>query len=95
MATPEEIKKKIDDLAKRTEAVNRRKAELVGLLSAKKDELAALVLEIKAAGLDPKNLTAERDKAKTDLEAMIATYEKDLAATEQALAAYDKKGTSS
>lgn len=92
MATPEEIKKKIDDLARRTDAVNRKKSELLGLLQAKKDELAALVKEIKAAGLDPKNLTAERDKAKADLESMIEAYEKDLAATEKALAAYDKKG---
>lgn len=92
MATPEEIKKKIDDLARRTDAVNRKKSELLGLLQAKKDELAALVKEIKAAGIDPKNLTAERDKAKTDLESMIDSYEKDLAATEKALAAYDKKG---
>jgi chromosome segregation ATPase len=92
MATPEELKKKIEDLSRRTDAVNRRKSELQGLLQAKKDELAKLLVEIKAAGVDPKNLTAERDKAKTDLESMIAAYEKDLAATEQALATYDKKG---
>jgi SMC interacting uncharacterized protein involved in chromosome segregation len=92
MATPEELKKKIEDLAKRTDTVNKKKSELVGLLQAKKDELANLIKEIRAAGLDPKNLSAEREKAKTDLEAMISTYEKDLLATEQALAAYEKKG---
>lgn len=92
MATPEELRKKIEDLAKRTDTVNRRKSELQGMLQSKKDELAKLLVEIKAAGVDPKNLTAERDKAKTDLESMIASYEKDLAATEAALAAYDKKG---
>jgi chromosome segregation ATPase len=92
MATPDEVRKKIDDLARRSDAVNRKKSELQGLLAAKKEELAALVKEIKAAGIDPKNLTAERDKAKTDLESMIASYEKDLEATEKALAAYDKKG---
>jgi chromosome segregation ATPase len=92
MATPEELRKKIEDLAKRTDTVNRRKSELQGMLQSKKDELAKLLVEIQAAGVDPKNLTAERDKAKTDLESMIASYEKDLAATEAALAAYDKKG---
>jgi hypothetical protein len=92
MATPDDLKKKIEDLAKRTDVVNKRKSELVGLLQAKKDELAKLILEIKAAGLDPKNLSAEREKAKTDLETMISSYEKDLAATELALATYDKKG---
>ena len=91
-ATPDELRKKIEDLAKRTDTVNRRKSELQGLLQAKKEELVKLLNEVKAAGVDPKNLTAERDKAKTDLESMIASYEKDLAATEQALAAYDKKG---
>jgi uncharacterized protein YoxC len=92
MATPDELKKKIDDLAKRTEAVNKKKAELTGLLQAKKDELATLIKEIKAAGLDPKTLGASREKARTDLEAEIDAYEKDLKATEQALAAYEKKG---
>jgi septal ring factor EnvC (AmiA/AmiB activator) len=92
MATPDELRKKIEDLGKRTDTVNRRKSELQGLLQAKKDELAKLLTEIKAAGVDPKNLTAERDKAKTDLESMIASYEKDLASTEAALAAFDKKG---
>ena len=92
MSTPDELRNKIEDLSKRTDTVNRRKSELQGLLQAKKEELAKLLLEIKAAGVDPKNLTAERDKAKTDLESMIASYEKDLAATEAALAAYDKKG---
>jgi septal ring factor EnvC (AmiA/AmiB activator) len=92
MATPEELKKKIEDLAKRTDAVNRRKSELQGLLQAKKEELAKLLVEIKAAGIDPKNLVAERDRAKADLEAMVVQYEKDLAAMEQALATYDKKG---
>jgi len=92
MATPEELKRKIDDLSKRTDVVNKRKAELLGLLQAKKDELANLIREIKAAGLDPKNLSAERDKAKSELEGMISAYEKDLAATEQAFATYDKKG---
>jgi uncharacterized protein YoxC len=91
MATPDEIKKKIEDLAKRTDTVNKRKGELVGLLQAKKDELANLIREIKAAGLDPKNLSSERDKAKNELETMIANYEKDLVATESALATYDKK----
>lgn len=92
MATPEELRKKIEELARRTDTVNRRKSELQGMLQSKKDELAKLLIEIKSAGVDPKNLTAERDKAKTDLESMIASYEKDLAATEAALAAYDKKG---
>ncbi len=89
--TPDELKKKIEDLAKRTEAVNKKKAELLGLLQAKKEELAALIKEIKAAGLDPKNLSSEREKAKNDLEAMIKAYEQDLKATEDALAAYNQK----
>jgi chaperonin cofactor prefoldin len=90
MATAEELKKKIEDLARRTDTVNKSKSELQGLLQAKKDELAKLIVEIKAAGLEPKNLSAEREKAKADLEAMIETYEKDLKAVEQSLAVYKK-----
>lgn len=89
--TPEEIRKKIDDLTKRTEAVNTKKSTLSGKLQVKKEELAALIVEIKAAGYDPKTLREERDKVQTQLTEMIQTYESDLSAVETALASYDNK----
>lgn len=89
--TPEEIRSKVDDLIKRTDTVTKKKAGFGGQLQAKKEELAALILEIRAAGIDPKNLAAERDKAQQSLEQMAADYEKELAAVELALATYEKK----
>lgn len=87
----EELKRKVDDLLARTEAFNKKKAGIEGQLSAKKEELAEIIKEIRAAGYDPKNLVAERDKAKQDLEAMILAYEKDLVSAEQAIATFEKK----
>lgn len=89
--TPEELRKKIDDLSKRTEAANTKKSTLSGRLQAKKEELAQLIVEIKAAGYDPKTLREERDKVQTQLTEMIQTYESDLVAVENALASYDTK----
>ena len=89
--TPEELRKKIDDLTKRTEAANTKKSTLTGRLQAKKEELAQLILDIKAAGYDPKTLREERDKVQTQLTEMITTYETDLVAVETALASYDAK----
>lgn len=89
--TPEELRKKIDDLSKRTEAANTKKSTLSGRLQAKKEELAQLIVEIKAAGYDPKTLREERDKVQTQLTEMIQTYEADLIAVENALATYDTK----
>ena len=85
MATPEEIIGKVEDLARRVEAVKRKKVELAALLRAKKAELASLVQEIKVAGIAPRNLAVEADQVRRDLDAMIASSERDLVVTEQAL----------
>lgn len=89
--TPDQIRQKIDDLQRRSEAVATKKAAFGGQLQAKKDELAALIKEIRAAGLDPKNLLSERDKAQQELEAAIVSFEADLQKTEATLAGYEKK----
>lgn len=89
--TPDELRRKIDDLAKRTDTVNSKKSTLSGKLQAKKEELAQLVVEIKAAGYDPKTLREERDKVQAQLTEMITAYESDLVAVETALAGYDAK----
>ena len=89
--TPDEIKRKIDDLQRRTDAVATKKANFGGQLQAKKQELADLIKEIRAAGYDPKNLISERDKAQAELEQMITTYETDLSKVETSLASYEKK----
>lgn len=89
--TPDEIKRKIEDLQRRVEAVNTKKASFGGQLKAKKEELAALVQEIRAAGFDPKNLVAERDKAQAELETLMESFEKELQKAEDAMAVYEKK----
>jgi chromosome segregation ATPase len=89
--TPDELRKRIDDLAKRTEAVNTKRSNLTGKLQAKKEELAQLIVEIRAAGYDPKTLREERDKVQAQLTDMIASYEADLVSVESALAGYDIK----
>ena len=89
--TPEDLKQKVDDLIRRTDAFNKKKAGVGGQLEAKKEELATLIKEIRAAGHDPKNLASERDKAEQDLKEMVVAYEKDLVAAEHAIVAFDKK----
>lgn len=89
--TPEQMKKKVDDLTKRTNEVRSKKATLKGQLQAKRDELDRLIKEIRAAGYDPKKLLEERNKKKAEVEAAIASFEKDLAEVEAALAKFDKK----
>ena len=89
--TPDELRRKIDDLAKRTETVNNKKATQSGKLQARKDELAALITEVRAAGYDPKTLREERDKAQATLVEMVKDYETKLVAVETALASYDTK----
>lgn len=88
--TTDEIKKKIEELTKRTDIAAKKKATFNGQLQAKKEELAALIKEIKANGIDPKNLVNERDRAQKELEEMLATYEKELSQVETALASYSK-----
>lgn len=89
--TPDDIRRKIEDLQTRHAAVTAKKNSLGGQLQAKKEELAALITEIRAAGYDPKKLVAEKDKAQQELETMIINFEKDLTEVERALSAYDKK----
>lgn len=89
--TPDEIKSKIEGLQKRYNAVVQTKAGLAGQLQAKKEELATIVQEIRAAGYDPKKLSEERDRVKQELEDQISKLDKELTEVETALAAFDKK----
>lgn len=88
---PDEIKRTIDDLSRRTEVVTKKKSQLEGQVQQVKEDLAALIMEIQAAGYDPKSLSAERDKAEAELLAEIEAYETKLAVVEKALAEYEKK----
>jgi septal ring factor EnvC (AmiA/AmiB activator) len=87
----DEIKRKIDELQKRYNAVVQRKAGLSGQLQAKKEELARIVQEIRAAGYDPKKIAQERDNAKQDLENLIVKLEGELTEVEKALSTFQQQ----
>jgi len=87
----DDIKKKIDELQRRHNAVIQKKAGLAGQLQAKKEELATIVQEIRAAGFDPKNIAKERDKARKELEEMVVKLDKELTEVEQALSMFQQK----
>ena len=83
--TPEEIKTRVESALQRTDAVERAKANLSGQLQAKKEELAALVKEIRDAGYDPKTLASSRDQLQKNLEEQLVQYEAQLAKAEAAI----------
>ncbi len=88
--TPDDIKRKIDELQKRQDVVVKKRASLNGQLQAKKEELASIVQEVRAAGYDPKNLSGERDKAQQELERALADFEAKLVEVETALESFNK-----
>lgn len=87
----DDLTKKIEDLQTRHAKVLKWKAELGGELKSKKEELAALVKEIQAAGYNPKTLVEERDKTQKELEELMADFEKGLVEAETSLSAYIRK----
>jgi septal ring factor EnvC (AmiA/AmiB activator) len=87
----DQMEKKVQELARRHAAATKKKSELKGRLEAKRQELAALSAEIRAAGVDPKKLKEARDKEQQDLQVMIESFEKDLAQVEAALAEFEQQ----
>jgi chromosome segregation ATPase len=88
-STIEQIKERVDALSQRYKKVSEKKANLSGLLQAKKEELKALVEEIQAAGLDPKKLKEHRDSLQSEVEKQLGDLETKVSAVEEALNAYD------
>lgn len=86
----DEIRKRVERALQRKDTVDQNKAALGGQLQAKKEELAALVKEIRDAGYEPKNLAQARDKVQAELEAMIVSFEKELDTAETAIAVLKK-----
>lgn len=84
----QEIQRKIEELQRRHSTVVQKKAGITGQLQAKKDELAAIVQEIRDAGYDPKKIGQERDRVKAELEEMIRKLDQELTEVETALGAF-------
>ena len=87
--SPEQIEQKINELSRRTDVAAKKKAALGGQLQEKKEQLAALIKEIKDAGFDPKTLPADRDRLQNELLADLEQYERTLTDVESALSSYD------
>ena len=81
----DEIQKRIEALQRRHAEVMQRKATAAGQLQARKDELSAIVQEIRDSGFDPKQITQIRDQARADLVKEITKHEAELAEVESAL----------
>jgi uncharacterized protein YoxC len=92
--TPEEIQRTIEDLSRRTNMFNRKRAGLMGQLEEKKKQLAELIQEIRAAGYDPKTLPKAVEEAKQKLLDAIETHEKKLLQAEAAMETYEKSQSS-
>jgi predicted nuclease with TOPRIM domain len=84
----DQMKQKVEELARRHAVAIRKKAELKGRLEAKRQELTALGTEIRKAGVDPKKLKETRDKEMGELQVMIDSFDRDLAQVETALAEF-------
>lgn len=90
MTTDDDLRRRVDEYARRTDKVNQGKAAVSGQLAAKKAQLEELLGEIRAAGYDPKTILAERDKAKGELVSLLDDYEKNLTNAETALAGFQE-----
>lgn len=91
MSTLDEIKAKVDDISKRHKVASSKQQNLSGLLQGKREELATLIKEIEAAGLDPKKLKERRDELKQEVLAQVESIDKQLKQVEEALATYETK----
>ena len=60
MAELEQVRERVEELTKRHQRASERKSKLAGKLEEKKAELVKLKEEIEAAGLNPKDLKAEK-----------------------------------
>ena len=84
----DEIQRRIEELQRRHAEVLQRRAGAAGQLQARREELAALVREIRDAGYDPTQIAQIRDQAREDLLTEIAQFERKLTEVEEALAAF-------
>lgn len=90
MASLDKLKERVEELTRRHKQANDRRSKLVGKLEEKRAELFKLKEEVKDAGLDPKNLKAEKQRLEEELQKLIESFEKELSVVEDALNEYEK-----
>lgn len=87
----ETLQRKVQDLVARGNKIKQQKAEIQGTLKAKKQELSSLIVEIEAAGYNPKTILEDYEKTKKDLENLVAQYSSEIEQAESSLAEYQRK----
>lgn len=87
----EALQKKLQELSTRAKKVKHERAEILGSLGAKKEELSKLVKEIQGAGYNPKTIKDEYEKQKKHLEEMLEAYERQLVQAEQSIEEFHRK----
>lgn len=87
----ETLQKKLSELTARAKKVKQQRSEILGSLSAKKEELTNLVKDIQAAGYNPKTVKAEYEQVKKELEDKMEEYEKQLVKAETSIDEFYRK----
>jgi len=90
MADLEQIRERVEELSRRHQKASERKSKMAGKLEEKKAELVQLKKEIEAAGLNPKDLKAEKARLEEEIENLIETFDKELSQVECALEEYER-----
>jgi len=90
MVDLDNLTKRVKDIEKRHEVILKKRVKLQARLDYLKKELADLGKEIKAAGLDPKNLKDELSKREQKLVLLIQDVESQIANVEEALKAFEE-----
>jgi septal ring factor EnvC (AmiA/AmiB activator) len=85
------LEKRFEDLSQRYRRASGERTKLEAQLEIKRKELHELVVEIKAAGFEPKKLKESVDEAEKELAALMDEYEAKLKSVEEALEAYKNK----
>lgn len=84
------LQSKVQDLIERDKKIRHQKAEILGALSAKKQELANLVKEITDAGFDPKTIRDVYAATVKELEELVVKYTADIEKAESSLQEFNK-----
>lgn len=81
----ETLREKFELLTRRYSDASEKRSRLLGKLDEKKADLTRLVEEIKAAGFNPKDLRAEKERLSSEVVELMTKFESELSNVETAL----------
>jgi Tat protein secretion system quality control protein TatD with DNase activity len=87
----EAMQERVQNLLARAKKAQASKSEIIGTLSAKREELASLVKEIKDAGYNPNTVKEDLDKTEKELKAIADKFEVEIEKAEATLKEFHKK----